>query len=92
MSIDLLIKLLAGAGAAVLAASAVLPPLLKSKANAPATEGGVLVLPEPANPTAADAHAVLDIAERLRASGNVEGAKVAHQLIDLILAGPAPKG
>lgn len=94
MTVDLAIRIAAGIGALVLAASAVAPAMLRiSQRRSPASskEGGVLVLataPTAADQSSKDAHLVLDVAERLRAGGNVEGAKLAHQLIDLILETP----
>lgn len=95
MTVETLTKLAAGIGALILAASAVAPSVIQGWTLRPKRESGkdagLLVLPEPQSPTAADAHAVLDIADRLRAAGNTDGAKLAHQLIDAILAGPQPK-
>lgn len=95
---DMLVKIAAGIGALILAA----PPLisaLRGAANrpapAPVKDGGVLVLattPTAADASSRDAHLILDVAERLRAAGNAEGAKLAHQLIDVVLTTPTPKG
>lgn len=89
MSIDTIVKVVAGIAAIAIAASAVMP-LLRGRIHSPAPgkDAGVLVLSAPTPPKNSDAHLVLDVAERLRAAGNIEGAKLAHQLIDAILETP----
>jgi len=92
--LDTLVKLAAGIGALILAAPVVLPVIrarTPAPAPAPGRDAGVLVLAGHTTDTpttSADAHLILDVAERLRAAGNIEGAKLAHQLIDVILATP----
>ena len=95
---DMMVKIAAGIGALVIAAPSLLAAIrgrTSRPAPAPVTDGGVLVLataPTAADMASRDAHLILDVAERLRAAGNVEGAKIAHQLIDVGLATPNSKG
>ena len=94
---DMLVKIAAGIGALILAAPSLFAAIRGAlrPVPAPAKDGGVLVLataPTAADVASRDAHLILDVAERLRAAGNIEGAKLAHQLIDVVLATPTPKG
>jgi hypothetical protein len=73
--------------AAVVAGLAIFVPWQSLLASAKSLVSGVKRPPE--QPTVDDAHTVVEIARRLRKSGNAKGADLCKQLLDVMLSSEA---